>query len=76
MEPDQPRIADALGAAGAAAGAVADLVRELGLPGRLRDVGARREDLPAVAEAIGNELEQMGDPEERDAVLGLLEQMW
>ncbi len=52
------------------------MVRELGLPDRLRDVGARREDLPAVAGAIGNELEQMGDPEERDAVLGLLEQMW
>jgi alcohol dehydrogenase class IV len=74
----QERIADALGAAGAAAAAdaVADLVRELGLPGRLRDVGARREDLPAVAGAIGNELEEMGDPEQRDAVLGLLEQMW
>ncbi len=74
----QTRIADALGVAGAdaAADAVADLVRELGLPSRLRDVGARREDLPTVARAIGDELVEMGDPEERDAVLGLLEQMW
>ncbi len=74
----QDRIALALGVAGAdaASEAVADLVRRLGLPGRLRDVGARREDLPAVAGAIGDELEEMGDTEERDAIPKLLEEMW
>ena len=33
-----------------AADLVAELVKRLGLPGRLRDVGIRKEDLPAIAE--------------------------
>jgi len=74
----QARIAEALGApdAESAADAIEALVRVLGLPGRLSEVGARREELGAVAKAIQDELTHMGDAEERDAVPGLLEAMW
>jgi alcohol dehydrogenase class IV len=47
----QIALADALGRPGMRAGdAVAELVRDLGQPHRLRDVGVKREDLPALSE--------------------------
>lgn len=46
----QRRVAQALGRPGDdASAAVRDLVQNLGLPTRLRDVGIRREDFPAIA---------------------------
>jgi alcohol dehydrogenase class IV len=48
----QARIREALGASsGAAADAVAALIRDLGQPATLRAVGVKREQLPAIAEA-------------------------
>jgi maleylacetate reductase len=46
----QRRVAAALGGSdGDATSAVRELVQELGLPTRLRDVGVRRDDFPAIA---------------------------
>lgn len=51
----QAALADALGRPGWRAGdAVAELVRDLGQPHRLRDVGVKQEDLPALAEEAAN----------------------
>jgi alcohol dehydrogenase class IV len=48
----QKHIAEALGRPGMSASeAVAELIADLGLPGRLRDAGVTREQLPEVAEA-------------------------
>ena len=48
----QALVSEAMGAPGRpASGLVAELVAELGLPGRLRDCGVREEQLDAVAEA-------------------------
>ncbi|NIP95395.1 MAG: iron-containing alcohol dehydrogenase, partial [Akkermansiaceae bacterium] len=60
----QARLAEALGVAGpdeaqsaaAAADAVAKLVADLGLPARLSETSAIREELPLVAAAIHEEL--------------------
>jgi maleylacetate reductase len=47
----QAWVSEALGGAGQAAGdAVAELVEQLGLPGRLRDVGVKPEQLDRIAE--------------------------
>jgi alcohol dehydrogenase class IV len=47
----QEMIAEALGHDGPAAEALERLIRSLGLPATLRDVGVKREQLPAIAEA-------------------------
>jgi len=47
----QKMIAEALGHDGPAAEAVAQLIRRLGLPATLRDVGVKREQLARIAEA-------------------------
>jgi maleylacetate reductase len=47
----QSELADAIGRAGVPLGdAIGELVRDLGQPTRLRDVGVKREDLDAIAE--------------------------
>ncbi|MFN9163151.1 MAG: iron-containing alcohol dehydrogenase, partial [Alphaproteobacteria bacterium] len=47
----QKRISEALGRPGMAAGdAVAELIADLGLPARLRDVGIREDQLQPIAE--------------------------
>ncbi|HUJ73805.1 MAG TPA: iron-containing alcohol dehydrogenase, partial [bacterium] len=56
----QQHLLPLLGGRGSASHRVAALVRSLGLPGRLRDVGIRRADLPAIAEHT------MGDPPVRN----------
>jgi maleylacetate reductase len=46
----QATVAEALGQRGERAGPVMrDFVRKLGVPGRLRDVGIARDELPAIA---------------------------
>jgi alcohol dehydrogenase class IV len=58
--------------------AIADFVASLGLPCRLRDVGARREDFAAVAEATVTAGQATGyEPRGgTEALVGLLETMW
>jgi alcohol dehydrogenase len=82
------RVADALDVATAGrdlesvatdtAAAIAAFVAELGLPARLRDVGARRDDFPAVAEATLAAGEATGYVPRggTDALLELLDAMW
>ena len=74
----QARIAQAMGVEGAeaAADAVEAFVAQLGLPARLREVGAAREDLATVAAAIREELGHTSDGEDLDAIPELLEAMW
>ncbi|MBI4201514.1 MAG: iron-containing alcohol dehydrogenase [Chloroflexi bacterium] len=85
----QARLAEALGvreqgmsdrqAAEAAEQALRDLFTRLGVPTRLRDMGVRREDFRALAEAeiaepgFGEEERRIADVEE---LVGLLEMMW
>ncbi|MCI0395568.1 MAG: iron-containing alcohol dehydrogenase [Chloroflexi bacterium] len=74
------RMARALGLAGpempdqqaalAAAGSVADLIRRLELPGRLRDVKVPREGLARIAGAVAGDGSQQAD------VLRILEEVW
>jgi alcohol dehydrogenase class IV len=75
--PAQARIAQAMGAAnGDAAGAVARLVADLGLPTRLRDGGVGRESLDAVARGAMENLWVKTNPRpvrSPDDVLALLE---
>jgi alcohol dehydrogenase len=60
------------------AAAIAAFVARLGLPDRLRDVGARREDFPAVAEATITAGQATGYVPRggTDALLELLDSMW
>ncbi len=64
--PDVP----ASDAALAAAAAVADLVRRLDLPGRLRDVNVPREAIPAIARAAG------GNADQQAASIRILQEAW
>jgi maleylacetate reductase len=76
----QALLSAAMGSPNLAAGdLVAGLVAELGLPGRLRDAGVKREDLPVVAR------EALHDPwiptnprpfADADEILALLETAW
>jgi maleylacetate reductase len=62
-----------------AADLVADLVRRLGLPGRLRDVGIRREDFQAIAEHTMHDAPVRTNPRkiERAAdIVEILELAW
>jgi alcohol dehydrogenase class IV len=76
----QKLIAEALGHPGeAAADAVADLVRALGQPQRLRDAGVKREQFAAVAAASMQNRWVLSNPQPiRDAqdVIRLLEAAW
>ncbi|MDO8673986.1 MAG: iron-containing alcohol dehydrogenase, partial [Dehalococcoidia bacterium] len=66
-------------AAAAAVDAVESLVRELGLPRRLRDVGVRQEDLKAIAGASFPEAAGSNSPRpvsNPDEVLQLLQKAW
>lgn len=73
----QQRIATIFGVAtpAEAAAALERFISELGVPTRLRDTDAVREEIPLVAAAVRDELAQMGS-EEGDAVQELLERMW
>jgi maleylacetate reductase len=74
------RVADAFEVEGAeaVAAAIADLVAGLGLPARLRDVGAHREDFAAVAEATLAAGRATGyvPTGGSDALVALLDEMW
>jgi alcohol dehydrogenase class IV len=73
----QQRIAEIFGVAtpAEAADALERFIAELGVPTRLRDTEAVREELPLVAQAVRDELAQTGSAD-GDAVHELLEQMW
>jgi alcohol dehydrogenase class IV len=74
------RVAEAFDVDGAesAARVIADLVAALGLPSRLRDVGARREDFAAVADATLAAGRATGyvPTGGADALVALLDEMW
>ena len=85
--PQQRLIAEALGVptdgrsadtvAAAAADAVAAFIRSLDLPTRLRDVGAREDELAVVAAEVARERARWNDAQGGEAeLLGLLRQMW
>lgn len=81
VNPQRQRIVAELldGTPGDAAGAVESLVRDLGLPTRLRDVGIRRDQLAAVAEGAMKDRWLHTNPRRiRDAqdVLKILESAW
>ena len=73
----QARIREALGAgSGAAADAVAALIRDLGQPATLRAVGVKREQLPGIAEASMKSAWVRSNPRpirSAEDVMGLLE---
>ena len=73
----QHRIATIFGVAtpAEAATALERLIADLGVPTRLRDTDAVREEIPLVAAAVRDELAH-GGSEEGDAVQELLERMW
>jgi alcohol dehydrogenase class IV len=76
----QKALADALGRPQMRAGdAVAELVRDLEQPHRLRDVGVRREDLPAIAEEAAKHPVVLTNPRPITSpkdVLEILEPAW
>lgn len=57
-----PTTVSALGAGEATARAVERLVRDLGLPSRLHEVGVSREDFPALGDAVLGDLVVAGSP--------------
>jgi alcohol dehydrogenase class IV len=75
--PAQLRIAQVFGVASPAqaADALERFIADLGVPTRLRDAGAVREEIPQVAQAVRDELSHLGGGD-LDAVEGLLESMW
>jgi maleylacetate reductase len=76
----QTLISEALGKPELEAGAaLAALVAELGLPQRLRDVGVRREDFPAIAEKVLEDFAIRANPRPVAApeqILEILELAW
>lgn len=88
--PAQARIARALGIADEgldeaelaerAADTLEAWIESLGVPRRLSEVGAKRDEIPLVAQAIAAELAQMGTPDTDlatpQALAGLLEKLW
>ena len=76
----QKVISEALGRSGADAGtALADLVRRLELPQKLRDVGVRREDFSAIAEKVLHDFAIRGNPRPVTApaqVMEILDLAW
>ena len=73
----QRRIASILGVEtpSEAADSLQAFISDLGVPTRLRETSAAREELPVVAAAIRDELASTGS-DHGDAVEALLEQMW
>jgi len=76
-QPAQQRIADIFGVAtpAKAADALERFIADLGVPTRLRDAGAVRDEIPQVAQAARDELASLGS-DDLDAVQTLLESMW
>jgi maleylacetate reductase len=76
----QQRISTLMGRPGMEAGAaVAELVAQLGLPGRLRDVGIRREDFQAIAEHTMHDAPMRTNPrkiERPEEIVEILELAW
>jgi alcohol dehydrogenase len=64
------------GGAEAAVAAVRDLAADIGLPASLADLGVRRDELPAVADAAADWANESGNPRDvtRDEILTILEQ--
>jgi len=60
-------------AAGAAIEAVRRLVKDLGCPTRLRDVGVRESDFPLLAETVMDEVPLFENPRAIDAVADIIE---
>ena len=75
--PAQQRIAEIFGVStpAQAADALERFIADLGVPTRLRDVGAVRDEIPIVAQAVRDELAHTGG-DDGDAVQSLLEEMW
>lgn len=73
----QERIAGIFGVATAAEAAdvLERFIADLGVPTRLRDTDAVREEIPRVAEAVRDELVHMGS-DDGDSAEELLERMW
>ncbi|MDB5725032.1 MAG: alcohol dehydrogenase [Novosphingobium sp.] len=76
----QELISEAMGRPGVPAGEVIEeLIRDLGLPWRLRDVGASRDDFPEIAErvltdhSIGANIRK---PKDAGEIVALLEMAW
>jgi len=66
-------------AATAAVEAIRKLVKDLGCPTRLRDVGVKESDFPLLAEAVMEEAPQMENPRPIDDiahVIGMLRKAW
>jgi maleylacetate reductase len=76
----QKLISEALGRPDVDAGtALSELVRRLGLPQRLRDVGVRREEFPAIAEKVLHDFAIRGNPRPVTApaqVMEILDLAW
>jgi alcohol dehydrogenase class IV len=89
-EAQQLKIAEGLGVEGsgrAASEVIADaadtlerFIASLGVPTRLRDTAARRDEIPAVAKAVAFELAHMGRLEDLEngeaSVVELLDSLW
>jgi alcohol dehydrogenase len=75
--PAQQHIAEIFGVStpAQAADALERFIADLGVPTRLRDAGAVREEIPKVAQAVCDELTHLGG-DDQDAVAGLFESMW
>ncbi len=73
-------VANALGLSTAAAviDRVKDLIRELGLPSRLRDVGVPRDGIQVIAEASSTDYQIRNNPKavSREQLIAILEQAW
>jgi len=70
---------DAAGAADRVVKTVRELITEMGLPTRLRDVGVPEKGLPAIAEASMHDfatLYSLRPVESKEQLLGILEQAW
>ena len=67
---------DGAGVAAAAANRLEELIASLGLPTRLRDTGARHEEIPIVASAVSDELAAADDPPSTATIEALLQSMW
>ncbi len=76
----QDEVARAMGhAAGPAADAVAELIADLGMPSRLRDVGVTREQFDAIAQGSVHNVFVSQNPrkiESADQILEILEMAW
>jgi len=76
----QAKVADAFGERGEAAELVGAMIQSLGVPTRLSEAGAIKEELPDVAAAVSHELSISRSPDAETAteekLLGILERVW